>query len=362
MSSRFRYAIVLVDEDGTRLAQEAVDVDWEPAREQTRFDAMRRAALGPDEIGALAAVDPLWDEKLGEPFLRAVRVTLRAGRDDGVTAVSAEFTSAYFADLARGVSSRLVQSGQLLEGQRFICLTAAYPIAAETPALAPASFEAEEVPSPIPVRPARWPARYDTASADGTAVATALSVFIPRQVLDDAVALTSETTGRETGGFLLGHLCRDRDGGDLFSLVTAQIPARHTTPSETSLTFTVETWNALRGAMALRHDHEILLGWWHSHPVRSWCADCSVEKQRVCRYATGFFSAQDRALHRTIFPRAYSVALVVNDVAFGPSTWSVFGWRQGVIAQRGFHVVRDTLTPQRRSQGPVTRRVHSGHA
>jgi hypothetical protein len=57
-----------------------------------------------------------------------------------------------------------------------------------------------------------------------------------------------------------------------------------------------------------------------------------------------FFSAHDHALHRTVFPSAYSIALVANDVATGDVTFSAFGWRDGLLEPRGFHVV---ATPAR---------------
>ena len=81
-----------------------------------------------------------------------------------------------------------------------------------------------------------------------------------------------------------------------------------------------------------------MLGWWHSHPVREWCKDCAPERQQVCKMASDFFSAHDHALHRTVFPRAYSIALVANDAVMGDVTFSAFGWREGLLESRGFHI------------------------
>ena len=78
-----------------------------------------------------------------------------------------------------------------------------------------------------------------------------------------------------------------------------------------------------------------MVGWWHSHPVLEWCKDCAPEKRAQCALAQGFLSEDDRLLHRTVFPRAYSVALVVNDLESGP-TFSLFGWSRGLIAAREF--------------------------
>ena len=88
-----------------------------------------------------------------------------------------------------------------------------------------------------------------------------------------------------------------------------------------------------------------MLGWWHSHPVREWCKDCTRERQQTCALAAGFLSAHDRALHRHVFPRAYSLALVVNDVACGGPTFSLFGWRDGLLEPRGFLLVGTAREP-----------------
>jgi hypothetical protein len=52
-----------------------------------------------------------------------------------------------------------------------------------------------------------------------------------------------------------------------------------------------------------------------------------------------FLSEDDRLLHRTIFPRAYGLALVVNDVSFSDPTHSLFGWRNGLIELRDYRVL-----------------------
>jgi len=77
--------------------------------------------------------------------------------------------------------------------------------------------------------------------------------------------------------------------------------------------------------------------------VREWCKnkECTPEKQKTCRLAKDFFSADDQALLRAVFPRAYGLGLVVNDTAFTDLTFSLFGYREGLIQSRGFHVLED---------------------
>jgi hypothetical protein len=165
-------------------------------------------------------------------------------------------------------------------------------------------------------------------------------VFIPRQVFEEASAITRQAGAKETGGILIGHLRRDPEAAEIFLEVTAQIPARDAEADLTSLKFTPEVWTEVRAAIELRRRGEIMLGWWHSHPVREWCRECPIERQQKCAMASEFFSAHDRHLHRTVFPGAHSIALVANDTATDEVTFSAFGWRRGVIEPRGVYMVR----------------------
>ena len=57
-----------------------------------------------------------------------------------------------------------------------------------------------------------------------------------------------------------------------------------------------------------------------------------------------FLSEDDRLLHRAVFPGAWNLALVVNDVAYDDPTLSLFGWRRGLLALRGHHVLGGAAT------------------
>ena len=125
--------------------------------------------------------------------------------------------------------------------------------------------------------------------------------------------------------------------------MTAQIPVVHAPAEVNKLTFTPETWTAAQAAIDLRRSDEIYLGWWHSHPVHEWCKDCRPAKKELCPLAQGFLSSDDCRLHRTVFPRAYTCALVVSDVAeHDDVVHSLFGWRDGAIESRGYHLTGDT--------------------
>jgi proteasome lid subunit RPN8/RPN11 len=278
---------------------------------------------------------PSWDPKLGEPYLTGFRVALEA---NGAGQVSSEFPVSYFKGLASEGSAHFVDKGELKAGEPFRYLAAAFPKQEQTAAVSRPLFVAEDLSPPLPLRDASLGTLSRGTRLHGESHPDDLPAFVPQRVLDEAAALSRGAGVLETGGILIGHLYRDQRVPEIFAEVTAQLPARHTEAQSTRLTFTAATWTDIRAALDLRRTGEIMLGWWHSHPVREWCKDCAVEKQKVCGMASDFFSTHDQALHRTVFPRAYNIALVVNDVGFSQPTFSMFGWRRGMIKSRGFQV------------------------
>jgi hypothetical protein len=182
-------------------------------------------------------------------------------------------------------------------------------------------------------------ALYERATPRDAPGAEDLPVFVPAAVLVDAERIARAAGDLETGGVLLGHLRRDPRAGALHVEVTALVEASHTRATSERLSFTADTWTEARGLIRLRARNERMCGWWHVHPAHAWCRDCPIESQRRCRLARGFLSADDRFLHRTVFPAAWSVALVVTRVAFGGEEHALFGWNEGRIERRGYHVV-----------------------
>jgi proteasome lid subunit RPN8/RPN11 len=168
---------------------------------------------------------------------------------------------------------------------------------------------------------------------------------LPRQVLAEVTDCTRGTPGVETGGILIGHLRWDPEARDLFVEVTAQIHARWAVGTETRLHFSAANWTEVRSIVALRKQGESVLGWWHSHPVASWCRQCPEERQRVCPLQAGFLSEEDSTLHRACFPRAYTAALVCSDVADGEVRFAMFGWHGGQLGRRGYHIHGGELPP-----------------
>lgn len=352
MKNDYQYSLMLYREGQTSLGQVAVNVDWEPAREWTAFRALRQGLVAADEPLTQFNVRPLWHPSLGEPYVKGFRLIIDApcSRE-----AAAEFTKSYFSDMAKEASGLLIKKGMLQKGEQFKYVVAAFPRTEAVPAGPKLNFTTEEAMPDLPLPGALLSDVAAESSFQGNHDANDMPVFVPQRVLDEARALSKAAGERETGGILIGHLNRDAGLPELFGRVTAQIPARHTEATLTSLTFTSETWTEVRSALELRRKGEIMLGWWHSHPVREWCKDCSAESQKVCVMAGDFFSAHDRALHRTIFPRAYSIALVVNDLAGDAATFSMFGWRLGLLEPRGFHVIgREHTVAHRPTEATVT--------
>ena len=188
----YRYAIVLVDEDGARLGQEAVDVDWEPARECARFDAVQGGTFDPAELGAPASVTPRWHRTLGEPYLEGFQITLRASAAQDGAEVARAFGTGYFGELTRETCARLVEQGRLEKGQQVVGLAVAYEVASPvtTSAVAPYGFVAEEMAPALPVKEMSVPVVSPvTRAADGRVTpggttdiaADDMPVFIPNR-------------------------------------------------------------------------------------------------------------------------------------------------------------------------------------
>ena len=139
----------------------------------------------------------------------------------------------------------------------------------------------------------------------------------------------------ETGGFLLGHLRRARESGDVFVEITDYVPAAHTERHPTRLVFSPETWRHVRGVIELRNLGELLCAWLHSHP--NFCARCPAEARARCAYRLPFFSEEDVDVHASCFPRAWQSALLVSDVGEPERRLTCYGWRGGIVVERGLN-------------------------
>jgi|SRR5579872_49835 len=341
LENDYQFSLLLFRKDGSPLGSASVNVDWEPAVEATRF-LHARHGLVPFCGEGTAYLQPLWDKLEGEPHIRGFRVIFEAR---GSRPVSSEFPSRYFREAAAQASDEFVKRGKLEAGETYLYQAVAHRNNGAVPANG-AGFllEAVEQAPAVSLSQSCLKDVQSRSAPVGVIDADDMPVFIPRRILDEVVTLTMQTEHQETGGILIGHLRRDMALPEIFAEATAQIAAEHTRSSATKLTFTAESWNAATAAIRLRKRSEIFLGYWHSHPVKDWCAsrECSLEKQKQCRLAKDFFSEDDCAVMRAAFPRAYSLGLVANNTATEGVTFSLFGWREGGIHARGFHVLEET--------------------
>jgi proteasome lid subunit RPN8/RPN11 len=338
--SPYQFALELYRQSagGELIGQVPVAVDWEPALEWARFASMRHDPRLPVVMATGAgSVEPVWHKRLGEPYVDGVRVVLG---EDGRREESPPIPTSYFKPYLNQVVTALVEKGTLVNKDVVRYLVCAFPRAKPKKEARPAlRFSVEEVAQTLPLKETPLGRLRELAAPCGELDELDMPAFIPREVLQEAIELTRKAGPVETGGILIGHLRRDSSLPEIFAEVTAQIPARHAQGELTALTFTADTWTDVEAAIALRRKGEIYLGWWHSHPARAWCKDCPVENRKDCKLSGEFFSAHDVALHRAVFPRAYSIALVVSDSYATGLTWPLFGYRYGLVKQRGYYIL-----------------------
>jgi len=328
--------VEFVREDGTVVGHADLEPDWEPAIEWSRLAGLRTRGVWAPEAQAESALEPLWHSELGEPHLRGFRVALKG--QDGA-AWHQDFSTQYFGSLARAAAVPLIEQAVLGADDRLLFRALAYAQHPARPQVADA-FTAIDQPQPLAIREVSRPSLMAASAPAGDTNADDFEVFLPRVVLDEASTQTAGAGDVETGGILIGHLGRERGNPEIVSEVTALIPARHTVGLSTKLTFTSDTWTDVRHAVELRAKGEQVLGWFHSHPQHAWCREkkCPIEAQQRCSAAIGFLSSDDIALHRTMFPRAFTVALLMTHSIRGIVP-RLFGWRAGFLEPRGYRVV-----------------------
>ncbi len=302
--------------------------DFAPALECCRWEAVERGLLAAGAAVRGAAVEPLW-HNLGAPYVSGLLVRIETPHG----AFTHSLTHACVTEEAAGLHARLVQAGYLDEEDEVVFSVTAWPSDTEMPL--PGGRETDV---DLPLGNGSIEALLARSRENGPMKAADIPVFIPSEVLAEVRQAARQATPLEIGGVLIGHL--HRSGLRHFARITAAVPAIDAVSSETDLRFTPAAWATVRAAVDLRRQGELILSWYHSHPVRAGafgkCATCPPEKQRLCEVATALFSPQDRLLHKAIFPRAFSIGLVANDLS-QEVVFSIFGWRGGVITQRGFY-------------------------
>jgi proteasome lid subunit RPN8/RPN11 len=334
--------------DNVRLGRVPIQVDWVPALESLIFDLLRRGVI--EQPGGLPpmVVKPIWDDVAGPPTLIGFRATLAAAGGEA----TAIFSTNYFGSPAQQASCRFVERGDLKEGEAFEYYVLAIP-RQPSPRAAP-RFSVTQREIPLPIKPASIERFMNGALLFGTENARDVPVFYHWRVLEEASILTRRAGAMETGGVLIGHVCRDAGLPELFLEITALIPAR-AKEELTRLSFSPDTWTDVQVAVDRRNQGEIWLGWFHSHSFyRDRCDKSRVDERPARQTALPFLSEEDRRLHRVCFPRAYGIALLITDSPQSGMSWTTFGWRTGNLARRSFHVIHAPLPAGFQLQGETS--------
>ena len=354
MNTTYQYAAEVYNSTSEYLGRVPIQVDWEPAEQWARFLAVQQGMLPPCGARAAASVRPIWHSKLGRPYTDGFQVRIHTGNHGDV---ASRFEAEYFREAAERASGHFVASARLKTGDKFRFFVSA---TREAPRKAPARsrFDSDGVTLTYSLRGGSVKKFLKASSTRGVVRERDIPVFIPSHVLAETAALARQADEKETGGILIGYLYRDPEAREIFSVITAQVPATGARGDSSRLEFTAEAWTEMRAKLDRRDRGESIGGWWHSHPVNVWCRQCPLERRKICSLAGGFLSSHDRTLHRTMFPHAYGLALVVNHLAASVQTHSVFGWRRGMLEPRGFHVL--DVEPEGAIKEPMQRSMSGG--
>jgi hypothetical protein len=315
--------------------------DWVPAVEWGYLQSVRRDGAARPAMPGRARIRPGWDHAAGAPYVSHVDVCL-----DRPGACAERIPLTYFAAVVQRAVAALVAEGRVAEGDEYRWRICAYPAAraaAEEPA--DPSFEVEEVADCArPPRDCTLATLLARAQHHGPCPEESdrldMPVLFAPHVLQEASAAAIAAGPLEAGGILLGSLSRDAGEGELVLQVSAQVPAREAIAEDASLRFTADTWKAVHAAIRLRRDDELILGWWHSHPAAVWiCRNCPRERRAVCPSNRPFFSSMDVAFHRTAFQPAHHVALLLSFLDDPAPRFDLFGWRRGLVCQRGYYTL-----------------------
>ncbi len=325
--------------------------DFAHAIEAASLDAVRRGldAHYDPPLGT-ALIEPRFSESphgSGSPRTVGFEVVLPL-QHGGLHRLA--FESSYFQSRARRFGAELTRSGQLSEDIRIYYQLTACPIDLEPepqvslPPAPAARFTIEPASAAITIhdlpRGSLGPGEpWDNPRTED------LPVVISRRVVEDAVLEARSNPDREIGGILLGRLSRDPDDRELYLHVTGLVPAQATEATVTSVTFTSATWAQARQVIDLRREGEIVVGWMHSHPFR-FCAECPIPAPPECIAKILFYSRDDEFLMELSFARPFMVGLLAAveprlEPALGHPPVRLYGWNQGEIQARGFHVLND---------------------
>jgi proteasome lid subunit RPN8/RPN11 len=360
--SSHRFVVEVFGEAGDLIAREWLQPDWIPAVEWSHLKRIREHGLPLEAIPKPARVAPQWDRDRGAPYVASLDLSFPGVAPED--SVAATVPLRYLRPAIQVRINALIEAGTLAEGRKFGSRVCAFQAPdASVWASGRDVIGIEPIAAPIAVHPQSLGvlAAHAPRYGQGPHAEEDMPVFIHARVLEEAAAAACTAGSLEAGGILLGRFLRDPDDATLYLEVTAQIPAKHALAEEASLRFTAETWAAVQAAIALRGGREQIVGWHHSHPAHLWpCRNCPAERRRVCQANTPFFSIMDCAVHRTAFQSAFNVALLLSFQESSEPLIDLFGWREGMVAARGFYLLADAAaSPIRAARASASSTDHA---
>ncbi len=339
--STHRYVASAVSEQGKPLGNLLLSPVFEQAAECAYFAGVRKGQLPARMRHADARVTPVWDVVKREPYVDGLCFEFSG---EGDANYSSAISSGYLQPDVADASTALVNAGTLAPGEQFHYSICAFPGSSDDRVLTLGEeFTVESTPqSLLLVEGSLSDFENARVAAIDPHCDGEMPVFIDHRVMEEAKIHCRRAGAVEVGGLLIGYLVEDPESPEVFVHVSAQIPATHTLAGAAHLTFTAETWAAARSAITLRDRGEIYTGWWHYHP--NFCIHCPAEKRRLCVMAKPFFSPEDCSLHKTVFGRAFDIALLLSDLGEHISA-DLFGWQAGCIGARGYATIESRDIP-----------------
>ncbi|HLX09255.1 MAG TPA: hypothetical protein VKY89_15490 [Thermoanaerobaculia bacterium] len=133
----------------------------------------------------------------------------------------------------------------------------------------------------------------------------------------------------EMGGILIGEVYRQPRVPRPFVEIEAFLPAEEAQANSISLRFTHETWQRLQARKRTDFPEEKrIVGWYHTHPP----IPMQLAGKEVS--TVGFFSEDDLAVQRQIFPHSWQIALVMDAES---DEKVVFRWQAGGMVESDYH-------------------------
>jgi len=352
---RYKFFIVPIDVDGRQTGRpvELVESVFAPAIDWTNLDGIRKNVLPPLTAPSGFTLVPRWSETLCEPVVDGFDVQILG--EDSTVAFSGTIPLMYFEQHVKSFTRS--NNGSTAQGVSLFRIHAVREDSGVCDS-ADSTFTVEKIKRPLDIRYTSFDnLLHASTCSSGThqesSSGSDFPVFITEETIDKAVQVSKNSGKTESGGILVGYLCRDSHSdhaSDIFAVITAQIhaPVENEDARETSIRFTPATWSHLRGALRDRHKEEMILSWYHSHPfLKSICGDVTECKDATCTRSV-FFSNADVQFHRIAFSSAYSTALVIGDAPCSGVSYGLYGWRWGMVVKRDFYILRKSASEMNR--------------